>query len=114
MGLTGEVVTDPATASKFWFDPSADGAYPEPLRDLGVDVERLPPVVSGAQATLPLRRDLRGQALRAIQHPRLRAGEPREPGRDLGHGRLAEQLPGVEQLERAGAGLGGWRDPDRP
>ena len=57
--LTGEVVTDPATASKFWFDPAGDGAYPEPLRDLGVDLERLPPVVTGAQAMLPLRAELR-------------------------------------------------------
>jgi len=57
--LTGEVVTDPATASKFWFDPAGDGTYPEPLRDLGVDLERLPPVATGAQAMLPLRAELR-------------------------------------------------------
>jgi sugar (pentulose or hexulose) kinase len=57
--LTGEVLTDAATASKFWFDPGGDGTYPEPLRELGVDVERLPPVASGRQAALPLRRDLR-------------------------------------------------------
>jgi xylulokinase len=57
--LTGEVVTDPATASKFWFDPAGDGSYPEPLRDLGVDVERLPPVVTGQDAMLPVRAELR-------------------------------------------------------
>ena len=57
--LTGEVVTDTATASKFWFDPAGDGTYPEPLADLGVDIERLPPVASGAAAMLPVRRELR-------------------------------------------------------
>jgi len=57
--LTGEVLTDAATASKFWFDPSGDGDYPEPLRDLGVDLERLPPVATGARAILPVRPELR-------------------------------------------------------
>ena len=57
--LTGEIVTDAGTASKFWFDPSGDGRYPEPLRELGVDLERLPPVATGERATLPVRRELR-------------------------------------------------------
>ena len=31
--LTGEMLTDAATASKFWFDPDGDGGYPAPLSD---------------------------------------------------------------------------------
>lgn len=59
--LSGEMLTDAATASKFWFDPSGDGAYPEPLRAFGVDLERLPPVVAGTQAVVPLRREIRSR-----------------------------------------------------
>ena len=46
------------------------------------------------------------QALRPVQHARLGAGEPGEAGRDLRHRRLALQLPGIEELERAGPALG--------
>ena len=56
--LTGEVLTDSATASKFWFDPDGDGRYPAPLADLGVDLDRLPPVAPRGAATLPVRREI--------------------------------------------------------
>lgn len=59
--LTGCLVTDPATASKYFHggDPEA---YPEALvRALGIEVERLPPVVRGGDGVLALEPTLRAR-----------------------------------------------------
>ncbi|MCI0346978.1 MAG: FGGY-family carbohydrate kinase [Chloroflexi bacterium] len=56
--LTGEVVTDSANASKYFYEEGA-GEYPlELIRSLGIDLATLPPVVSGADAVLPIRGEL--------------------------------------------------------
>lgn len=56
--LTGEVVTDPPNATKYLHDRSR--GYPLALlAKLGIPVETLPPVVTGSDAVLPLRRELR-------------------------------------------------------
>jgi len=52
--LTGEVVTDSTSASKYLFDPRLE-LYPERLvRSLGIDQARLPNVVAGPDSVLPL------------------------------------------------------------
>ena len=57
--LTGDLVTDAPNATKYLYEPAA-GAYPLALLgSLGIDEERLPPVVQGDEAILPLRPWLR-------------------------------------------------------
>jgi sugar (pentulose or hexulose) kinase len=52
--LTGEVLTDPANASKYFHAPGT--GYPrELLRALGLDEARLPAVATGSDTTVPLR-----------------------------------------------------------
>ena len=59
--LTGEVVTDAANAGKYFFQ-EGPGRYPDQLLGaLGVDASTLPPVVSGSEAVLAMRPDLRAR-----------------------------------------------------
>lgn len=52
--LTGEVVTDPYNAGKYFYEASGPG-YPERLlRALDIDVARLPPVVASPSTRFPL------------------------------------------------------------
>ncbi len=53
--LTGELATDPANASKYFFE-AGPARYPQPLLDaLGIDVATLPVVATGSDAVLPVR-----------------------------------------------------------
>lgn len=57
--LTGELVTDPANATKYFFD-AVPAAYPAGILEaLGIDPATLPPVAGGPDAVLPMRRELR-------------------------------------------------------
>jgi xylulokinase len=56
--LTGEMVTDHHNASKYLYDQATE-SYPECLlQKLGIDMERLPPVVAPGGLSLPIRREL--------------------------------------------------------